>query len=285
VVGLARHRQSHYQRIQQVPSFLGAAKGGRKDCRGNRIQDAVMIVVRSIAFNLALICWLILTLPVMLIFLPFPRRLMQSVVHAWTSGPRVALKWIAGLDFQVLGQENKPSGAALIACKHQSVWETLIFHALYRDAVYVVKKELLSIPLWGWYMRKCGCIPVDRSGSGQALKEMLRKSRAALAEGHQVVIFPEGTRTEPGQSLPYNPGIAALYAMTEAPVVPVALNSGLFWGRRKFLKHPGVITLEFLPPMPPDLDRRVFLAELEKRIETATKGLVSRAKNQYFPKD
>ncbi len=244
-----------------------------------------MIVARSIAFNLALIVWLILTLPAMVVFLPFPRRVMQRVVHAWTSGPLTAMKWIAGLDFQVLGQENKPSGAALIACKHQSVWETLIFHALYSDAVYIVKKELLSIPFWGWYMRKCGSISVDRSGGSQALKEMLRKSRAALAEGRQVIIFPEGTRTAPGQSLPYNPGVAALYAMTEAPVAPVALNSGLFWGRRKFLKYPGAITIEFLPLMPPDLDRRAFLAELEKRIETATERLVAKAKSQYFPKD
>lgn len=244
-----------------------------------------MIVARSIIFNLALLCWFILMIAVMWIFLPLPRRFMQCVVYAWTTIPRTALKWIVGLDFQVLGQENKPSGAALIASKHQSAWDTFVFHLLYRDAVYIVKKELLSIPFWGWYMRKCGSIPVDRSGGGQALKEMVRKSRAALAEGRKVIIFPEGTRTAPGQLQPYNPGVAALYAMTEAPLVPVALNSGLFWGRHSFLKYPGVITIEFLPPMPPGLGRRAFLAELEKRIETATDRLVARAKSQYFPKD
>jgi 1-acyl-sn-glycerol-3-phosphate acyltransferase len=244
-----------------------------------------MILARSIIFNLVLISWVILMSTVTCSLLPFPRRAMQGVMYAWTTVPRVALKWIVGLDFQVLGQENKPSGAALIACKHQSVWETFVFHLLYRDAVYIVKKELLSIPFWGWCSRKCGSIPVDRSGGGQALKEMVRKSRAALAEGRQVIIFPEGTRTVPGQLQPYNPGVAALYAMTEAPLVPVALNSGLFWGRRGFLKYPGVITIEFLPPMPPDLNRRAFLAELEKRIETATEHLVAGAKSQYFQKD
>ena len=107
------------------------------------------------------------------------------------------------------------------------------------------------------------------------MKGLVRDVRAALAKGHQPLIFPEGTRSAPGQRLPYQPGVAALYALLEVPVVPVALNSGQFWGRRSFMKHPGRIVVEFLPPIFPGLDKQRFLAELEERIETATTTLIA----------
>jgi 1-acyl-sn-glycerol-3-phosphate acyltransferase len=132
---------------------------------------------------------------------------------------------------------------------------------------------LLKVPLVGWYMWKSGSIPIDRAAGFRSIKAMLPGVERALANGSQVIVFPEGTRTPPGQRRPYHPGIAAIYARTEAPIVPVALNSGMFWGRRRFLKSPGLITLAVLPPMPPALGRAAFMEELERRIETATDRL------------
>ena len=168
------------------------------------------------------------------------------------------------------GVESGPEGAAVSACKHQSAWETTVFYVLADDPSYVLKKELLFLPFWGWVARKCKAIGVDRAGGIGALKRLVRDSSAALDANRQVIIFPEGSRMAPGRTRPYYPGIAAIYAATEAPVVPVALNSGVFWGRRRFLKRPGVITLEFLPPVPRGLDRRAFLPELQARIQTAS---------------
>ena len=122
--------------------------------------------------------------------------------------------------------------------QHQSAWETLVFHLLLDDPVFILKRELLKVPLIGWYMRKSGSIPIDRAAGFRSIKAMLPEVERALANGSQVIVFPEGTRTPPGQRRPYHPGIAAIYARTEAPIVPVALNSGMFWGRRRFSRIP-----------------------------------------------
>jgi 1-acyl-sn-glycerol-3-phosphate acyltransferase len=133
-----------------------------------------------------------------------------------------------------------------------------------------LKQELIRLPVLGWYLRLAGNIPIDRSAGFRSLKIMLPAAQQAVAAGAQIVVFPEGTRTAPGQHRPYQPGVAALYQRLALPVVPVALNSGLLWGREKFLKYPGTITLQVLPPIPPGLDRRAFMQLLEERIETAS---------------
>jgi 1-acyl-sn-glycerol-3-phosphate acyltransferase len=120
-------------------------------------------------------------------------------------------------------------------------------------------------------------IPVDRQGRASALKRMLASARAAVAQGHPILIYPEGTRTPPGEQRPYHPGVAALYGDLGLPVVPVALNSGLFWGRRSFHKKPGTITIEFLPAIAPGLPRKAFMAELQQRLEGASARLVTAA--------
>ena len=137
----------------------------------------------------------------------------------------------------------------------------------------MLKKELLMIPVFGWFLARVGMIAIDRSGKASALKKMVADAKAIFAQGRPVVIFPEGTRVAPGARMPYQPGIAALYAQLGVPVVPVALNSGLFWGRQAFVKKAGVITIEYLPPIPPGLDRKSFMRELEARIETAAERL------------
>lgn len=236
-----------------------------------------MTVFRSVLFNIFSFFFHLALVVGLLVLLPFPRPWMQATVRHWTNGLRLGLKVILGLDMEVRGRENLPDGGCVIACKHQSAWDTFVFYHLLGDPNYVMKKELMDMPVWGWHARKCGAIPIDRDGGPQALKQLVRDTRDRLAKARQVIIFPEGTRTAPGTRHPYNPGIAAVYTLTQGPIVPVALNSGLFWGRRSFLKKPGVITVEFLPPIPEGLDRSQFMEELETRIEGASERLRAEA--------
>lgn len=240
-----------------------------------------MLVLRSLIFNAV---FLVYHLPLVLMLtalIPFPRGWSQGVVRVWTKGGKAILKGIVGLDVEFRGLHNLPEGPCVIVSKHQSAWDTFAFYLLVDDPNYIIKKELARIPFWGWCALSCGAISVDRSGGGSALKQLLRDTRDRLAKGRQVVIFPEGTRTEPGKRLDYFPGVAAIDGHTDAPVVPVALNSGLFWGRRSFLKKPGVITIEILPPMAKGLKRRVFMEDLESRIEAASDALMNEARGRF----
>ena len=136
---------------------------------------------------------------------------------------------------------------------------------------------MLKIPFYGWMLKKGGMVAIDRDGGASTLKQMVRDSRAVIETGRPLVIFPEGTRSHPGEKLPYHPGVAAIYKQADVPVVPVALNSGLFWGRRSFAKKPGTIIIEFLPPLAQGLDRKTFMAELENAIEGNTNRLLTEA--------
>lgn len=203
------------------------------------------------------------------------RPVLHEGIRAWMKLMTVLLKATVGLDYEIRGQENIPDGPALFASKHQSAWDTGIFFLVLDDVSYVLKKELLSIPLYGWLLKKDKMVAIDRAGGASALKQMVRDCREIFADDRQLVIFPEGTRSEPGAKLPYHPGIAAVYKQENVPVVPVALNSGMFWGRRSFSKNPGKITLEFLEPIPEGMDRKSFMAELEGRVESATNRLIA----------
>ncbi len=238
-----------------------------------------MITVRSLLFNIYFFGWTIFVLLVFWLLLPLPRRYMQRAVRLWGLGVQHGLKWIVGTGCEVRGRENLPPGPVILASKHQSAWDTAFFHVLCDDPSYILKKELTFVPFWGAYAQKCGAIVVDRTAGASALKKMVRLTAKALAAGQQMIIFPEGTRTPPGERHPYFPGIAALYSNTKAPVVPVALNSGVFWGRRSFIKRPGTIVVQILPPLPAGLDRRTFMAQLEERIETATAALIEEARS------
>jgi len=208
-------------------------------------------------------------LPVLLM----PQILVARFGRLWSRSVLALLKAIVGLDADIRGLEHVPRGGCIIAMKHQSAWDTLIPPVVLADPVFVIKRELLLLPIYGWYAARAGSIAIDRRGGGAALRRMVRAARRAAAIGRPVVIFPEGTRTAPGRKLPYQPGVAALYQALNVPLVPAAVNSGLFWGRRSFVKRPGRITLAFLEPIMPGLPRRQLMAELEQRIENATAAL------------
>lgn len=244
-----------------------------------------MIVFRSFLFGLLFFPWSTLCSIFVPVSLIFPRGFMQSIVKVWGIGTRFLLKTVVGLGWRVEGLDNVPPGPCVIAAKHQSAWDTMVFHVLLPDPVYVVKKELTRIPFWGWGFTKAGCVVVDRKAGAKALKHLVQGVQAALARGSQVVIFPEGTRTAPDQRVDYHPGIAAVYRDTGVPVIPVALDSGLFWGRMAPVKYPGEITIKFLEPIMPGLDRRDFLAMLQSRVEGESARLMAekRARFAHLP--
>jgi len=234
-----------------------------------------MILIRSLLFNLLFFGWtsvmFLLSLPALLL----PAGAVWGLGRIWVRGVVLLLRFVVGLSHEVRGLAHRPEGAALFAAKHQSAWDTLIFALLLDRPAIVLKQELLNVPLFGWYMRKCRMIPVDRKGRGTALKRMAAAARNRARAGRPILIFPQGTRVAPGTHRTYQPGVAALYGALGLPVVPVALNSGLFWGRRSFHKRPGRIVVEFLPPIPPGLERRKFMGELETAIETAANRLAA----------
>ena len=236
-----------------------------------------MTFARSLLFNIFFFGELAIALLVMFFFLPFPRVGLEAVIRAWANTVRWGLRVIVGLDYEVRGIENIPNEPTILASKHQSTWETVSFVWMFNAPVYVMKKELLSIPFWGWYARKCQQVAVDRAGGASTLKKMVRDSLEGLKTGRHLIIFPEGSRAAPGRKLDYHPGVAALYGRASARVVPVALNSGVFWGRRQFVKKPGNVIVEFLPAIETGLTRKQFARELETRIEQATDRLVAEA--------
>ena len=195
----------------------------------------------------------------MMLIMPLPRKVMQAAVRLWAGTITFALRWLTGIRYEIRGQEKLPKTGGIVASKHQSVWETAIFYRLLPDPAYVLKKELMRIPVWAMAARKAGGIAVDREGGASALKDMVRRAAEATREGRNVIIFPEGTRTAPDSDYDYHPGVAAIYKQAGCQICPVALNSGLFWGRHQFLKYPGTITLEVLDPIEPGLDRRTLL--------------------------
>ena len=209
-----------------------------------------------------------------------PRRFVVAWSLFWIDFCLWWLRITCRLTHRVGGLENMPAGPVIFACKHQSSWETLAFSRLFPGAATVMKRELVLIPVVGWAMARVGNIAVERGDGSKALRGLVKQARATLAEGRSILIFPEGTRVAVGDERPYQVGTAALYRQLGVPVVPVALNSGLFWGRRKFIKRPGVIDVEILPAIPPGLSRDVFMTTLRERIEGATGRLVTSATAQ-----
>jgi 1-acyl-sn-glycerol-3-phosphate acyltransferase len=237
-----------------------------------------VIWLRSLAFNLALYLFTALQaiagLPVLLL----SRRIAYRFGRSWAAAILALCGAIAGLRYEVRGRENLPRGAAIIAMKHQSAWDTFAVAVVFEDPAIVLKRELLWIPFYGWYLWKAGMIGIDRNAGATALRRLVAAARRAAALGRPIVIFPEGTRTRPGTHRPYQPGVAALYRQLDLPLVPVAVNSGMFWGRRAFLKRPGRIVVEILPPIAPGSERRAVMKELEARIESASERLMREAR-------
>ena len=188
----------------------------------------------------------------------------------WAKFSLWMLKKLCGIDHEILGIKNIPERACIIACKHQSMWETIVMHLVCKRPVYVYKKELLKIPFYGWYVARMSGIKLDRKGGASALKDLIRQSKKYLAQGQNIIIFPQGTRVPlntNSNQYPYQSGIAALYLACDVEVVPAALNSGAFWPKSSALKKSGKITLEFLEPIKTGLSKQEFMKKLENATE------------------
>jgi 1-acyl-sn-glycerol-3-phosphate acyltransferase len=233
------------------------------------------IGARSLAFNVlsyaTLLVYGVLGLPTFLL----PSRFALGCIRIYALTNLWLLRVICGTTVEWRGLDNIPQGPCIIACKHQSAWETFALYAVIHDPTYILKRELMWLPLFGWYAWKTGLIPVDRSAGRAALSNMTRIAQRELKRGRQIVIFPEGTRRPPGAEPDYKPGALFLYSRANVPCVPMALNSGLYWPRRRFLRFPCKIRVEVLDPIQPGQDRNAFFTALEQGLEAATARLVA----------
>jgi len=240
----------------------------------------VGIIVRSIAFNvlfyLNTFAHLIAGLPTF--FMPY--RAIIAVAKSWGRVNLVLLRTVAKIDCEIRGRDKIPKGPIIVAAKHQSAWETFALLPLLDSPVFILKRELQWIPIFGWLTIKGRMVPVDRGGGSQALTDMIERARAELADNRQLIIFPEGTRRPAGAEPRYKVGVAHLYAAGGVPCVPVALNSGLFWPRRSLRRFPGTVVAEVLDPIPPGLGRDEFFERLQKVIESATARLVAEGRTK-----
>jgi 1-acyl-sn-glycerol-3-phosphate acyltransferase len=240
----------------------------------------LLILARSIVFN---ILFYLNTLILLIAALPtffLPYRAIIWVAKTWGRINLILLRVVAGIKIEIRGLEKIPKGALLVAAKHQSAWETFALLPLFDSPVFIVKRELQWLPIFGWLMIKGRMVPVDRSAGSRALIAMTERARIELADNRQLIIFPEGTRRAAGAEPRYKHGVAHLYAEEGVPCVPIALNSGLFWPRRSILRIPGTVVMEILDPIQPGLSKEEFLERLKDGIETATERLIAEGRRE-----
>lgn len=229
-----------------------------------------MLQIRSLAFNLVFYVSLVVQ---MILWTPYyflsPRHRAWFVPKFWARSSLWLQEKIAGTKSEITGMENLPEGSFILAPKHQSFWDAIAFFPYLRDPLYILKRELMWIPFFGWYIKKMNMIPVNRGKRSAALKAVVVATRKEMQNDRQLIIYPEGTRRAPGDEPAYKWGIAELYSALNLPVVPVAHVAGLYWPRRKFLRHPGTIKARFLEPIPAGLDKEEFMRRLIAETEAA----------------
>lgn len=235
----------------------------------------MILFARSLVFVALFYLWSVICALAMTPLLVAPRAWMMRAMALWAVVVMALLRAVCGVRVEIRGRAHLPAGAALVAAKHQCMFDTMGPLAVFPDAAYVMKRELLAIPFYGWFCRKAGMIEIDRGGQAVALRKLIADGRARLKAARQLVIFPEGTRTPPGTRAVYQPGVAGLYRDLGLPCTPMATNSGAHWPAHGFLRRPGVIVYEFLEPIPAGLRRGAFMRELEERIEAASSRLLA----------
>jgi 1-acyl-sn-glycerol-3-phosphate acyltransferase len=234
-----------------------------------------VLVIRSVVFNVLFYLNLLVHFIAAIPTLAMPRWGIIAVARFWARTNLWLLRTICGIRVEFRGVEKIPPGPLLVSSKHQSLWETFALLLILPDPAYIMKRELMWIPFFGWYTWKAGMIPVDRSRGSQALAEMNACARREAQRNRQIIIFPEGTRRPPGAEPKYKYGVVHLYAEMGVPCLPIALNSGLFWPRRSIRRYPGTIRVEVLDPIPPGLGKDEFFERLQGEVEAATARLVA----------
>jgi 1-acyl-sn-glycerol-3-phosphate acyltransferase len=234
-----------------------------------------LLLVRSLLFTFLFYLWSVVWVLLISPLLLGPRIWMVRSWRIWSLGVMLLLRLVCNIRVEFRGQQYMPKTRALIAPKHQCMFDVFAQFAVLPDSCFVTKKELMWIPFFGWYARKGGMISVDRAGAATALRKMVADAKDRFADERQLVIFPEGHRGEPGMPGDYKPGIAALYRELDVPVYPMATNAGVHWPAHGVLRYPGAIVYEYLEPIPPGLKRAEFMRILQDRIETASMALLT----------
>jgi len=229
-----------------------------------------MLFLRSFVFN---ILWYINIVVQMVVQTPWyfflSHKQANMVPKRWAYSTHWLHRVIVGTKIEVIDEHNLLEDGCIVACKHQSIWEFYAVNAMLRDSAFILKSELMKIPFFGWYVAKLKHIPIRRGDRGRAMRGMIADAKKRVEEGRQILIFPEGTRKSPGAETDYRYGVTRMYLDLNCPVVPMALNSGLYWPRRKFIRYPGTLRVKVLEPIMPGLTGPEFSAELERRIEEA----------------
>lgn len=237
-------------------------------------MNRAAVVVRSLVFTIFLYGWIATAAVLFSPALLAPQRVALRVIRLWAKVAVRGFEILCDVRVEFRGLEHAPKGPALIAAKHQGMFDVIVPFLFLSEPCFVLKKQLMVLPFFGWFALKTRMIAIDREGHLAALKKLVIEARARLSEGRQIVIFPEGTRTRPGEQSDYKPGVAALYRDIDAPCHLVATNSGVCWPAHGFIRNPGTVVFEFLEPIPAGLKRPVFMAELERRIEQASRALL-----------
>jgi 1-acyl-sn-glycerol-3-phosphate acyltransferase len=240
----------------------------------------VSIFLRSLIYNIAFylntVIWVILGLPTYFM----PRWGIITIAKNWGRTSIWLMSVICNTKVEYRGVEKIPSGPLIVASKHQSAWETFALLQFFDEPLYILKRELLWLPFFGWYLSKADMIGVNRSAGARALLAMARRARDEVRRGRQLIIFPEGTRTAVGAPPHYKTGVSQIYVGCGVTCIPVALNSGLFWPRRTFMRYPGTVVIEFLDPIEPGLSRDAFTERMSSVIEEATNRLVKAGREE-----
>jgi len=233
-----------------------------------------LLLVRSYLFAALFYLWSVFWVLLILPLIVGPRIWMVRSWRVWSNGVMLLLRLVCNIRVEFRGQRYMPKARALIAPKHQCMFDVFAQFAVLPDSCFVTKKELMWIPFFGWYAQKARMISVDRAGAATALRKMVADAKERFADERQLVIFPEGTRGPPGVPGDYKPGIAALYRELDIEVHPMATNAGVHWPAHGVLRRPGTIVYEYLEPIPPGLKRAEFMRILQERIETASMALL-----------
>lgn len=231
-------------------------------------MQKLLYFIRSVLFNIVLISWTIL---LGIIFMPLlitpGTKILVLVAKFWARGICFFLKKICKIKIKIMGMENIPLDNCIVASKHQSALDIILLIASLKNPVFIMKASLLYLPIIGNYGKKMGMIAINRQGGASSLKKMIKSVAVALKNDKSVIIFPEGTRTAPGTKVKYHSGILAIYQACKTSVLPVALNTGICWKRNSFIKTPGIVTIKFLPVIPNDLAKELFMPRLQEEIE------------------
>ncbi len=241
-----------------------------------KIYDVSLGLIFSILINILGVLIPIIYLPA---FFASDKKIGDKGAKSWALISIWLLKKICKIDYKIIGIDNIPKEPCIVACKHQSMWETIVMHLIFHRPVYAYKKELERIPFYGWFLTRMSGISVDRDGGSKSIKNIIKQSRHYIDNNQSIVIFPQGTRVPVeanAKDYPYQVGVAAIYLSCKVKVVPVALNSGLYWPKKSIRKKSGTITIEFLKPIEVGLNREEFMNKIEEVIENKSNELLSK---------